>query len=1441
MQRGQDVRRAAVKGLGWHRSTPRVVALAVVAALTVGVLADTAGPVAAQTRSVGADAVPADDERSAPVTTDEALAQAKRSGKYVEVGSLRGESTDVFATPDGDLEAREFLRPVRARVRGEWRPIDTSLSKVSGGMVATQATTVGLEFSAGGAAAPLVRMVKGGRELELSWPGELPAPELSGGTATYRDVLPDVDLRMGAQEDGFTQLLVVKSAEAATSSELSELRLKLTADGMKVRETAEGGLEAVDQGANGTVFEAPKPMMWDSSAAAEGGQGAKGVQPRAAVAGDTTPADAVEEPAAGESGKLAPVGVDVPTDGKELVLIPDVEVLKGKDTTYPVFIDPQWYSPRATAWTMASEYWASSPQWKFNGESNAGMGYCGWAYCKPNDTKRLFYRIPVSKFAGKSILRAEFVVRNVWSASCEARGVQLWRTKDISSSTTWNSQKASGFWIDHLKTESFAHGYEGCGAKDAEFDVKSAVQQAANGKWSTMTFGMQASSESDANGWKRFSDKAFLRVKYNRPPPQIKMSQLSMEYGGTCKKPDSAARSRSLGTIYADDITDPDGDNVAIQFQAKWDAGDGKGLIVRWKPSVSGSKKSGSGFSIGLPSSVPENKQIHWYARSYDGAQYSPWSYAGDATGCYFYYDTKAPKPPTISSTEYPASDSGNPDDPWYDGIGKYGAFTIAANDTQVTKYWYGINVDPSSSNAITTASGAAKTLKVLPPKVGINTLYVKSFDAAGNASAPVSYRFRVKAGQPERATWQMDEDAGAIEAKGSTPPRTAALHGGVTPNVPGTRGTAVAFNGTDGYASTDLSVVNTSGGFAVSAWVKLSKMPDGAAVIATQPGTHAPGFELYYSKAYDRWVFNQYKADMADAGIARVMAAQPGGVTVDKWTHLVGSYSSGRDVLELFVDGRLVGQTPYSTPWEARRGLQIGAASYSGAPSAFLPGAVDALHLFDKPLAQDEVDKLFTQQTVGDPGRPAVAIFDLDEPADATEVTGHGGVLPAKYNGGVTTGVPGVAGKAAKFNGTDGYAKIGQTSGPHVNTSRSFTVSAWAKLDKKPDGAAIITAQAGTHAPGFELYYSKAYDRWAFNQYSSDAADAIPVRAMQPEGTTARAGEWVHLVGVHDTIANTLTLYVNGTKAGSTELSGAFYADQSMYIGADNYGGQIRSYFPGTIDDVRLLDRPVSADEVKQMLKQRPLVKGRWKFEDVSDTATTPDDTAEGNTMALRGGAKAGPGFIDLGGVELDGVDDYGDTNRIPVDTTGSFSVTAWAQAAATPGDEVALVSADGTRTSAFAVRYAPDPVDPEGLGRWRLSLPAQDSDAAAVSEADNGNFNDVRDWNHLAVVYDGLAKEIRLYVNGNIEEVACADSDGDAAPDQAGCTDLVPWAENALSFKAAGALQVGRAKQAGAFGEYFPGLVDDVWAFEGPLTDAQIEKLAASWFDVPTQVPGS
>ncbi|WP_406174311.1 LamG domain-containing protein [Streptomyces sp. NBC_00996] len=670
-----------------------------------------------------------------------------------------------------------------------------------------------------------------------------------------------------------------------------------------------------------------------------------------------------------------------------------------------------------------------------------------------------------------------------------------------------------------------------------------------------------------------------------------------------------------------------------------------------------------------------------------------------------------------------------------------------------------------------------------------------------------------------------MDEDAGASVAKGSAPERTAELRGGATPGVSGAKGTAVSFDGVDDYAVTDIPTVDTSTGFSVSAWAKLSTMPDHAAIIAAQPGNHAPGFELYYSKAYDRWAFNQYKADAPDAGIARAMQASASAVKAGEWTHVVGTFSSSSDELKLYVNGALAGTTAYDSPWDARRGLQIGAGSYDGQPGSFFPGAIDEVQIFDKPLSSGEVTRLYGKESIRS-GRPARAVFSMDEPADATQLTGKAEVPDATFVGGVTPGRAGVAGKALSLDGVDDYATTGR---PLLNNQRSFAISAWAKLPRtKPGHAAIIATQTGTHRPGLELYYSSAYDRWAVNQYSADASDATPIRAMQADGQTAYGDTWTHLVGVHDTVANKLTLYVNGVKAGETDLKADWYAGGAVQIGAGSYDGQPGSFFPGRIDDVRLYDRPVSAGEVQQLFKQRPLVKGRWMFEEQNSgtPATSPDASPEGRAMTLNGGAQLGAGMIGDHGLQLDGVDDYAATASMPVDSSASFTVTAWAQAAAVPSWNAAVVSGEGTNQNAFDLRFVPDAKDPEGLGRWELAVADKDSADASVELVHSTEFYDVRDWNHLAVTYDGFTKEARLYVNGVLQEVTCQDDSG---------CDLLAWAEDVLAFKASKSLQAGRSKS----GEYFPGQVDDVWAFQGALNDSQIEELSNTFFDIPTEVP--
>ncbi|MGX1269715.1 hypothetical protein [Streptomyces phaeoluteigriseus] len=124
-------------------------AVSAVAGLTLlgGVVPAVTGMAVAAPRAhqeVTQGATPANDTESA------AFGQAARSKKKVEITSLRGETSETYALPNGNFEAVQHLRPVRARVDGGWQAIDTALHKRADGSIAPKAATVGIAFSGGG-------------------------------------------------------------------------------------------------------------------------------------------------------------------------------------------------------------------------------------------------------------------------------------------------------------------------------------------------------------------------------------------------------------------------------------------------------------------------------------------------------------------------------------------------------------------------------------------------------------------------------------------------------------------------------------------------------------------------------------------------------------------------------------------------------------------------------------------------------------------------------------------------------------------------------------------------------------------------------------------------------------------------------------------------------------------------------------------------------------------------------------------------------------------------------------------------------------------------------------------------------------------------------------------------------------------------------------------
>ncbi|WP_052423166.1 LamG-like jellyroll fold domain-containing protein [Nonomuraea candida] len=1094
------------------------------------------------------------------VTEQEASQAARSSGQPVEVLALRGESREVRALPSGSFELVQHQRPVRTRKDGAWTPADPALTRLPGGGLGPVASTVDLRLSEGGNE-PFVTMGRAGRTLSLSWPGRLPAPVVQGDTATYPEVLPGVDLTVRADVDGFAHLLVVKTPQAARDPALARLRLGTQTRDLALTADESGVLRATDEASGSTVFEAPAPLMWDSGSASATAR-ATGQAPAAGPA---------------EGSRVARVGVGLGRG--ELALTPDRGLLTAPDTHFPVYIDPVWKTVGESARLMVSSGYPGTTYYNWSGTE--GVGLCDVQYdgaCVKDQKKRLFYRMPIGSIAGKHVISAEFVAYETHAYKCSnPTVVQLWHASGFGNTSTWNSTDDN--WVKNLASRDVAY----CSRTPVEFGgtaLRDVVRAAVSRKDANINFGLRAYSESTMAWWKRFTADANLRIEYNTPPPQPLMKNLSMSPGGPCVYA-SPPTVNLLPTMYAV-LTDPDSGSAAklqAQFRILWDNNTGI-----WTAPLTAAKTTGSTFQVTAPATIPQNKVLSWIVRTWDGHQWSPWSSAGDATGCYFSYDTTAPPAPALTSADYPPSDPDNPDDPWHDGVGRYGSFSVSTTQSDVNRYWIGVNTTPTAAGEHRPAApGGPVTVQVAPTRAGVNFLYVKALDSAGNTSAATTYLFRVSAGSAPRAHWPLDEPAGATSLTALTRPGTAPVTtrtvGGVTTGVDGQVGTALRGDGSSGYAETSGPVIDTSKTYSVGAWVRMANT-DQFATVVNQDGNVVSGFFLQYVKDDDRWSFSLTNADAVQGGVRVRSAAPP---EVGEWTHLLGVYDAVARKARLYVNGVLQEEKPFTVTWNATGPMAIGRAVHGGVKQNFFPGEIDDVQVFDRLVSDEEAADLFTRHPVLS-GR-----WTLN--TDGRDGSGHGRhlTLAGEARADPAAGWLGTPAGALVLDGAGDHAA---TAGPVVSTGRSFTVAGWVTAAGAPTAKAAVFSQAGAVNSGFTVRYDPAAaggaGGWQVEMPGSDASGAASQRAEH--SAYRNQLDWDHVAVVYDSFADVLRLYVNGWLEETEERVSVrwhtigFDATGPLQLGRAKTAGAWGEHWAGAIDDVWAFSGVLSQEQLQTL-----------------------------------------------------------------------------------------------------------------------------------------------------------------------------------------------------------------------------------------------------------------
>ncbi|MGG5259333.1 FG-GAP-like repeat-containing protein [Phycicoccus avicenniae] len=668
---------------------------AVLAAPATG--AEPSGPPRATARSV----TPAPGEGLTEAT---AAALAHRERKDVVVTGLTTETSETVAHADGTFTLTTSPRPVRTRVSGQWVAVDNTLVR-EGHRFRPRAAALPMSFSAGGSGA-VATLGSEQRTLSFGWPGvTLPAPVVEGDRATYPEVLPGVDLVLTADTDTFSEVLVVKDRKAAANPALRTVRFSVDAPGLRLR-SDNGGVQAVDS-AGRAVFSSARPGMWDSSGPQTQAELAA---PRARSTSGRTASDRFMS--AGAGARSRPMGTRL--SGRMLNIVPDRALLTAADTTFPVHIDPVW-SGGKVAWTYVDKKFPGVSY--YNSTGDARVGY----EADEGTTKRSFFHMKSTGFAGTSVLKATFRLNETWSWSCTAREMQVWATNSISSKTTWDTQPT---WAYKQAAKSFAYNWHLSGQASpcpnpsggVEFDVTQQATNAAKGKWSYMAIGLRAANETDTYAFKRFQNNPSLSVTYDNLPT-TPTSATTNPYtpctGGLIGKTDIELRAVPQ---------DKDGGTVAVEFKYGTTP---TPTTVRTVAATAGTLavyKLGQTLGPG---------KWYWEARTVakDANGVSRWS-APTAT-CSFTVDHSAPDPAKVTVTSPDFVDfSENPNGP-QGSAGRPSVFTIT---TPADAAYVRLAFDREPIFRAPVSAGKA-VVTLMPTRTGPATLNIELVNAAGNSS----------------------------------------------------------------------------------------------------------------------------------------------------------------------------------------------------------------------------------------------------------------------------------------------------------------------------------------------------------------------------------------------------------------------------------------------------------------------------------------------------------------------------------------------------------------------------------------------------------------------------------------------------------------------------------------------------------------------------------
>ncbi len=339
---------------------------------------------------------------------------------------------------------------------------------------------------------------------------------------------------------------------------------------------------------------------------------------------------------------------------------------------------------------------------------------------------------------------------------------------------------------------------------------------------------------------------------------------------------------------------------------------------------------------------------------------------------------------------------------------------------------------------------------------------------------------------------------------------------------------------------------------------------------------------------------------------------------------------------LKLFKQGSLVTTSSYTSPDKALTAI----ASYDGGQMDF-NGTLEDFRVYNRALSADEIYKMYkvgagstmnVDTVTPDLERGLAGYWPLDNGSGVTasdlSVNGNNGTL----NNGPTWG-SGKIGGAVVSDGVDDSISI--PTGVNL-AGNSFTVSAWAKRNTTGADDMFFTQGIAVGNYGLLLGF-RSTNTFTCAFYANDLDTTA----------TYTDSEWHLWTCTYDTITNRRSIYRDGALVTYATAPSDYLGSGNMYIAYSSTG---HGSFEGSVDEVRVYSRALSADEVAQLYRTTVPTKasdglvGYWPFNGPDVTDKIYDRSGAGNNGYFVGGATTSAKTIgQVGqGLQFDGVDDY-------------------------------------------------------------------------------------------------------------------------------------------------------------------------------------------------------